>query len=409
MRQALKFLLLLFALGILFSPVLLAEYKFFDQIEEFGEKRYIKSVPTKLIAGPVRFHPQMRTKAAYDSNILRDEEDPRDDVVFNIQPGAVIELPVQDHQFVVGYQADFENFIKKKSSSQKAQNQDMFGLIDLHFPSFYVNVLEKFSDTSSRSGTTFTNRIPRRDQSISPKMGYRWKRAIFETGFQHFTRDFRRQIDDSLDFQTIEMKNVIFYDLFAQLKALLEYHWGQIDYDDNTTRRATINQARVGLEGELLPNVVVKVRTGFQIRNYLVSSENDFNSWVGSASVEYQMRDNLLLKISTDRDPVEATFQDVNYYTNHILRLGAEYEFIPRWTLFTMSKVYWHRYSERSLVQNQLGYRRDKHLSLELGMRYDFREWWDIELAYELLHRTSSIPDFDYTDHQVSLTSAFHY
>ncbi len=409
MRKALKLLLFVLCFTALFSKSLLAEYRFFDSIEEIGEKRYVKTVPTKLHAGPVRFHPMLTTRAGYDTNILRQEEDPRDDVVFNIRPGAIIELPVQEHQFVAGYEADFEAFAKDKSGSQKAQNQDMFALADIHYNSMYVNVLEKYSETSSRAGTTFSERIPRRDQSINPKIGYRWKRAIFESGFQHFYRDFRRQVHDSLDFQTVEMSNILFYDLFAQLKALLEYQWGQIDYDDNETRKGTINQARVGVEGEVLPNVTVKVRTGVQIRDYTISSENDFKSWVGTASAEYQMRENLLLKFSADREPVEATFQEVNYYTQHILRLGAEYEFIPRWTLFGGSKVYWHRYSERSTVQNQIGYRRDKYFVMELGLRYDFREWWQLEAAYELLHRTSNTPNLDYTDHQLSLSSKLLY
>src|SRR3990167_8524221 len=164
------------ALFLFFAGPLQADFKLVDAIQEFGERRYIESVPTRLKAGPINFHPHLRSSATYDSNILHEDTDEREDVVYNIIPGALIEIPLDKHQLAVGYEADIEIFSKKRHSRQNDQNQNFFALVDLHFPSFYVNVLDQFSETSSRSGTTFTDRVPRIDHNIHPRIGYKWKR-----------------------------------------------------------------------------------------------------------------------------------------------------------------------------------------------------------------------------------------
>ena len=395
---------------LLTLPVrLFADFKLLDAIEEFGEKRYVKPLASRLKAGPVRIHPSLTNQAQYDSNILLASPDPREDVIFNIQPGVILELPIDKHQLAVGYEADFEYFSKRKDGNQNDQNQNFFALADFSFPSWYVNVLENFSETSGRSGTTFTERIPRYDQSINPKIGYRRKRFTFESGFRHFVRDFRRQIDDPFDFQMVEYTGVLFYDLFARLKALLEYQWGQIDYDDNAQRKGTFNQVRAGLEGEIFPNLIAKVRAGPQFRNYRLSSKPDFYSWVANVSLEYRIRKNLKLKTGFSRNAVEATFGNVNFYKEHLLNFGVDYQVRPKWTLFSEFRYFRHHYAERATISPVTAFRRDNHVRSRSGIRYEPQEWLDLVLDYEFLFRDSNFPDLEYTDHRVTLSSNLKY
>ena len=164
------FLLLLFLL-LTPNPVH-ADFKILDAIEEFGEKRFVKTTPSRLKLGPVGIYPTLRNTVTFDNNIFLEPNDAKEDVVFNIQPGVILDLPIDAHQIAVGYEADFEVFSKDRHSTQNDQNQNMFALVDLRFPSFYINLLEKFSETSGRAGTTFTSRIPRFDQSVNPKIGF---------------------------------------------------------------------------------------------------------------------------------------------------------------------------------------------------------------------------------------------
>ncbi len=409
MRKNFRRLLAVSAL-LLFSPSsLFADYKLHDAIQEFGEKRYVETGPTHLKTGPIRIHPVIENKVTYDSNILQQNEDPRDDVIFNIRPGAIIELPINKHQIAVGYQADFEIFSKRKSGSQKHQNQNFFMLADFNFPSWYVNVLEEFSETSSRSGTTFTERIPRIDQLINPKAGYKWKRFTFEGAFRNFQRHFRRQVDHGFSFQDTGFSGVVYYDLFANLKSLVEYQWSQLDYDDAVARNATINQVRLGLEGEVFRNLVLKARLGPQFRNYRVSSEPDFYSWVGSLTAEYKMRPNLKLHAFLSREPVEATFLTVNYYKEHAVGGGFEYQFRRQWTGFSNLRLARHRYSERAIVGDRTAFRRDSHIGVRTGIRYLMNEYAQFELAYEYLRQYSNFSTLAYTENLVSLSSQLSY
>ena len=410
MRRFLKILLVALFIFSRFPALVFADYRLYDAIEEFGEHRYVKpETPANLKAGPVRIHPSLRTRAAYDSNILFEDEDAREDVVFNVKPGAILELPIDKHQIAVGYEADFENFVKKRDHSQNDQNQSFFALADFRFPSFYINALDKLEATSSRAGTTFTSRIPRIDHTINPKVGYHWKRLTFETGYNNFIRNFRHQGNEIFDFKVNEWNAVIFYDLFARLKALMEYQLGKISYDNNESRDGLVNQFRLGLEGEIIPHLVLKARGGMQFRNYYYSSETDFNSWVASLSAEYAIRSNIRLKADLSREPLEANFQEVNFYIRHSVGLGIEYDIHPRWTVFGGAKYFKDFYRERATVQNMTGFRRDKHVGLNTGLRYNPREWWKMELAYEFLHRTSNFPGQDYNENLVYISSAFVY
>lgn len=386
-----------------------ADFQLTDAIKEFGERRFVDVPPARLKAGPVHLHPSLRSKVAYDDNIFLEDRDAKDDTIFNLQPGIVLDLPVNKHRMTVGYEADFEMFSKSRHSNQKDQNQNFFTLMNFHFPSWYVNVLEQLSETSGRAGTTFTERIPRYDQSIYPKIGYRWRRLIFEQGFRHQVRDFRRQVDDSLDFQFVELTSVIFYDLFARLKALLEYQFGQIDYDDNATRQGTFNQVRVGFEGQLKPNLTAKLRVGPQFRNYEDNGKTDFNSWVADFSVEYKIRRNITLDLNFTRKAVEATFGNVNFYKQHLFGMGIAYRIRPQWELFTKARIYRQRYAERASAGDQFGFRRDNYFNIKTGVRYEPQDWLKLELAYELAHRRSNFSTFDYDDNIFSLSSALSY
>ncbi len=402
-----RLLSLLAVLSLLFPQVLFADFKLRDSVQEFGEKRFVETTPGHLKAGPLRIHPSLETKGTYDSNILREHVDGREDVLFNIRPGAILELPIDKHQLAVGYEADFENFVKR--SDQNDQNQNFFALADFNFPSWYVNVYEEFTETSDRSGTTFTGRIPRIDQTVNPKIGYHWKRLTFETGYRNFIRDYRRHGEKALDFSVNEWNAVVYYDIFARLKALIDYQLAFIDYPNTVLRNATINQFRVGLEGEVYPNVVVKMRGGPHFRNYVSGSEPDFYSWVFKFLVEYKMRENLKLKAFFAREPVEATFGDVNYYKEHQIGGGFEYTIRPKWIAFGDASLIWQRYAERASIGDVTFYRRDTSFSIKPGLKYLIHPSWQMELAYELTNRQSNFNDFEYVAHIVSLSSKLSY
>lgn len=408
MFKFLKFLFVISLIGLFSSVPVFADYKLLDAIQEFGEKRFVQTSPSNLKVGPLKVHPRLGTQATYDDNILLEKKDAREDVVYNIRPGAILELPIDKHQLAVGYEADLERFTKPVDGKQNNSDHNFFALADLHFNSAYVNILEKLTRTSSRSGTTFTERVPRLDQTVNPKVGYRWKRMVFESGYRSTNRNYENSINDKLDFQLNEWTEVIYYDLFAKLKSFLEYQFAQIDYRKNADRNGTFNQAEIGLEGEVLPNMLVKVKAGPQFRNYKGKHE-DFFSAVADAEIQYQYRKNINFKAGLSRQAVEATFLDIPFYKEHFFHAGVDYKIRPQWTLFTDARYFRHAYAERADVDGRAGFRRDNHVGAQTGVRYEFRPWWTWEASYTYLVRRSNFSAFDYTDNQFSLASNIAY
>ena len=407
-RAFVIFFLALEFFGTLATLPAFADFQLLDVIQEFGEKRYALLPPPHIRPWRnIRFHPVLRTKVEYDDNILLANQSERRDIVYNLNPAAVVDIPSGRNRLTMGYESEFE--IMTINSHQNDVNQNFFILGNAHFPSWYINVLENFSETSSRSGTTFTTRIPRYDQAVHPKIGYRWKRTVFESGFRHFLRNFRRTVDGPLDFQTSEWTEIIYYDFFAHLKALVEYQLAQIQYRHNSLRDGTFHQARAGFNCNLFPNFVAQVRVGPQFRNYGASTKNDFASWVGYASIEYEYKKKLKLNLSLIRQPAEATFQDINFYLEHGLRLGLEYKMGLRWTAFSQFKFIRERYAERATVNEHTGFRRDNHILVKTGLRYRLLESLEVQLAYEYAMRDSNFSNFDYADNRFSLSTDFQY
>ncbi|MDD5670937.1 MAG: outer membrane beta-barrel protein [Candidatus Omnitrophica bacterium] len=392
-----------------FSESLFAEYKITDAMQQFGEKRFLAPKPARLRLGPLRVHPTFRSQVEYDSNIFLENHDSREDVIFDIVPGGIIEIPFDTHQITVGYEADREIFSKARHADQTEWNQYFFSLIDLRFPNWYVNVLEKFAATSSRAGTTFTTRIPRYDQTVNPKIGYRWGRTTLEAGYNCFLRQFRRSTDDQRTFNLNEWSGVVYYDLFARLKLLLEDKISRIEYPDNFQRNGRFNSLLVGFEGELWPRLITRLRTGWEYRKYDETFKEGFNSWVGVFDAQYQWRERTKIRFSMERAPIEATFGNVNYFTRHIFRLGFDYLMGFRWTYFQDHKVYLDHYAERTTLNAETKFRHDTTLAIATGFRYRLLEWMSLELAYEFARRGSNYTTFSYTDNRVSLMTTVDY
>jgi hypothetical protein len=394
-------------LWIQIHPPVFADYQLQDCIREFGEKRWVKSGPDRLKVGPFKLHPHLRTKFEYDDNVYLTHTKARKDFVFTVAPGAVIELPIDKHQVTVGYEGDIQTLAE--NSNQNRQDQHFFALGDFHFPSWYLNVLEKLDFTSERSGTTFTQRIPRMDQLVNPKIGYKWKRATFEADYRNFIREFRRTVDKPYNFRENAWTGVFYYDLYARLKALVDYTFSQIEYPSNHTRNLHINQSRVGLQGELIPEMFVNLRVGPQFRTYRYHERHDFNSWVASGELAYLWRKNWRFKAEFTREAIEATFQNVNYYVRHGLRGVIEYKFRPRWVV---SEEFWYakdNYAERATSDDRSGFRHDNNFSSKTGIKYLFRDWVEFELAYEWYRRNSNFSNQTYNDNRISFTSLMKY
>ncbi len=189
----------------------------------------------------------------------------------------------------------------------------------------------------------------------------------------------------------------------------MEYQISQIDYEDNPVRAGTFHQVRAGFVGEPMRNLRVKVRGGLQFRNYGATSETDFSSFVGDIWTEYQMRPDLKFIVRAGREPVEATFGDVNYYLEHRAGFGVEYSPWLKWTLFSSFDFIRHGYKERATLGDQTGFRKDNHIGGRYGIRRLVSDWMEVELAYEHLNRLSNFSGLDYTDHRVSLSSNLTY
>lgn len=375
-------------------------------LDDFGEKTGLKDVRKRLEMGPLSLHPFVRQQMSYDSNVFLEPDDEKEDVIWTTTPGIIADLKFDDHLIEASYKCDFENFTK--FSSQNDQNQRFDTLLDLHFPDWYVNNTYRLEQTSSRAGTTFTQRIGRLENTVNTSVGYKWNQLTLEADYHLFHRRYSSKTYQQYDYHVNVVGTTLFLDLTKKTQAFVEYAHGFIDYRTNQNRDGNFDRVRGGVRGKILPRLTAIAKLGWESRRYHGDNEPGFNSFSAEVSARQQFTSRTAVEIGYYRGPEEATFLDNSFFTQDRLFTRIEQKFF-RSVLFVADLGFTNqRYEQATLVGRDWGTRRDRIYLTNVFLKYDFRDWWDFTVGYKFKWRDSKFNAFDYKDHLFYVNTGIH-
>ncbi len=375
-------------------------------VDDFGEKTGLKDARKRLTAGPLKLHPYVVQQMSYDSNVFLEPNDRKDDVIWVTTPGIIADLNLGDHLIEVDYRCDFENFTK--FSDQNDQNQYFKALVDLSFPDWYVNAEHRLAQTSSRAGTTFTQRIGRLENTTQTTIGYKWNQLQAELDYHLFNRTFNSSTYKQWDYNVNRIGTTLFFELTKKTQAFVEYAHGFIVYRNNRDRDGNFDRVRGGLKGQLLPRLTTITKMGWESRRYRGKNEAGFNGFSAEMAFRYAATSRTAVETGLYHGPEEATFLDVANYTESRMFARLEQKL---WTsmLFTTDLSYARQeYDQRTLIAGSWGKRVDDLFRIDTALKYDFKEWWTFSVGYRFAFRNSKFDSFDYKDNVFYVNTGIH-
>lgn len=347
----------------------------------------------------VKVRPHYRQEYEFDSNILREPgNDPESDSIFREIPGVEVVIPFQDHYVKADYEARLSQFVKFKNENSQDQYLNVEGA--LNFTDAYLHVTDSLSHTSDRSGTTFTERVPRLENKVDVTGGYQANRFLGEAGYANFVRNYNRTIDSALDYHYNQFHTRGYMDVTEKTKLLVDYVLTGYEYQNDSSRDGTSNQISAGLKSRLLPKTSFFSKFGYEHIGY--NSADDANNFIAEIGVHYDPFAKTVVDLGWVRSTQQSTFAGNNDFTQDELFLKLKQHVTQKLSgegYLAYTNQDYRNPTRAGTAGLFTGERNDDLLTMDLKLLYAFTEWLSGDIRYQYNRRDSNASAFDYTDH----------
>jgi outer membrane receptor protein involved in Fe transport len=301
--------------------------------------------------------------------------------------------------------------------SQDSDNHTAFGGLELNFPgALFVKLEEVYQDTSDYATSELDKRDDRRQNNGDASIGF------------VFSDDFRLQLDYISEYHKYESSTYENFNRFGQefgpavyirflpkTSALVEYHYGIIDYSDVDSdledNSSTFHQVMGGLQWEMTGKSTGTLKAGYQWKEYDEDygledgkkvKKNDKDTWVVSSEMEVEFTPKTSANLLLKRSIVESTFTNNSYYVENLASLGFTQKLLEKVSLSTGLAYYYNRYHRKAAVgtSNKRRKRKDKIFDGSVGLEYRIQEWLMVGASYKYKDRESNSSTHSYTDSQ---------
>ncbi|MBD3297005.1 MAG: outer membrane beta-barrel protein [Candidatus Omnitrophica bacterium] len=349
--------------------------------------------------GSFKVNPGVQVREKWDSNIFYDPNDEKSDFITVITPSVMSEFGFGNfdkHKLRLNYKVDLGIFAEY--DDQNYGNHDALGEVMFELGENYeLTVSDRFLFTSSRAGTEFERRNLRKENTAKVLLHGDFNKVGFDIGYSNYRIDFHSDLLDAFDRYDNSGWATGYVQVMPKTKALVEFKYTNIQYDDATGRDGNAYRGMAGLKGELTPKIVGIAKAGYKYKKYEDSTNDDFSSAVAEIALMYDPMDRLNIIFGYIREGFESTYVANNYYTGDHFSLNVNYEFGKNWTAKGTGIFQHNYYPEQAAGASEK--RRDYVWSVGGGLEYKLQEWMVLGGGYDFKQRESTIDDRDYDDH----------
>jgi hypothetical protein len=361
-----------------------------------------------LHIGTLEFHPYASVKQTYDSNIfLEPKNEENDDYITDIILGIETKMPLipqREDDFILktSYQADiFEYYDEKK---QDRVDHTVRGTLDFKFTSdFRLRLKDSYKKTADPPDSEKVSLEKRYRNIFDAILSYEREKIKLEGGYR-LSRDDYKELN-TLDKDDTMFTGIIFYRIFPKTSILAEYNYGLIEYDtDQTNSDSNYYQIRAGVTGDLLPKLTGTVKAGYRRVDYDQSGKNDFSGFTLFGDTRYTVTERTLINLSVERTSEESSYSTNSHFTSTEIGIKVNHQFLERLGLNSGAFYRWNRYPDETTEDSKTEKRKDKIGGVNIGAKYEIKEWLFVTADYEYKRRTSNFPIFEYRDHKTSVS-----
>ena len=365
------------------------------------------TIEEQLVRDTFQIHPRFRGEYTLDDNVLLESADEKMDSIFREIPGVAITIPFLDHHVKADYQAAFEQFIK--FPRENTVDQHFKSEVALNFTDMYVRGGQSISHTSSRSGTTFTERVPRFESNTESLLGYKFNRFTVEGGYDHFYRSYDNTPMKGLNYSARKFHDRLLMDLTpsGKTKIFVEHALTSYNYWKDASRDGTGNEFLAGITGSFFPKTTLYSKFGFEHIEY--EHNKDPNNFVAEVGALYKPLAKTTIDLGWVSDVQQATYATTTAYKEDKLFVRLRQGLTEKLSAESNFAYTRQKYDELATPVPGLpkSVRSDNLLTTDVKLLYRFNKWVSGDIQYQLNRRDSNTSVFDFTNNlmTVGLTS----
>ncbi|MFH1640905.1 MAG: outer membrane beta-barrel protein [Candidatus Omnitrophota bacterium] len=361
--------------------------------------------------GNLEINPFVSLEQKYDDNIFLEPKGQEDsDWITTTILGLGLKMPLvpgreEDFILKLKYDADFIKFWDY--TKQDRFDHNLSAIADLKFANdFTLKIEDKFQKTADPPNNELTTLEKRYRNDSKVTLGYLREKIGFDFGYENI-RDKYNNLN-SLDKYEHVLTATGYYQLLPKTSIFCEYNFGRTIYDNNDTNSdSEYHQYRLGIKGQIAPKLTGLFKAGYKKTDYKDSSKEDFTGFTTFVNVIYNLKERTTLNVYSERGSEESTYSTNSYFEYNKIGLKVDHELMQR--LFLVSGGYYqlNKYPEETTEGSLTAKREDKLWDGSIGLRYEVKEWVNIEANYEYKQRDSKFSTYDYKDNRYTVKINF--
>jgi hypothetical protein len=371
--------------------------------------------------GPFRLVPTLQVTGTFTDNVvLAPPDEAESDFITTIGVGLALKLRGTNYGGNLGVRADLVRYAENTQFDTTRYTVFADGRWETLYRRLNLTLSEEFKRTDEFVGgpvPEFTELVEHYENTLEFGAEYRVAEAwSVGVGYRFYLLDYIDSSFDDLNYISHTLHVAVYYRIFPKTALLGRYDYQWIRYDQDPIRDSDSHIGWIGLRGDLTGKTSAEIRVGAQSQDFSDGSSETY--WVAHASVVWKYRDPSYVRVFVERSNPQSTFfqiVDGTVLDNTYLATYGGIEVAHRWTPQIAVKLFGlvgtNDYPDETLVAQEGGTvkRLDWIYAAGVGVRYDFRRWLALELAYALRIRDSNISDFDYTENRVIASIVFTY
>jgi hypothetical protein len=357
--------------------------------------------------GNLEINPFVSLEQKYDDNIFLEPKGQEDsDWITTTILGLGLKMPL-----VPGREEDFilklkygVNFIKFSDyAKQDRFDHNVSAIADLKFANdFTLKIEDQFQKTADPPNSELTA-LEKRWRNIGNLVfGYTREKIGFDLGYNNIRDDYSSL--NNLDKNEYVGTATGYYQLFPKTSIFGEFNYGKIEYDNNSTNSdSDYQQYRLGVKGDIAPKLSGVAKAGYKATSYDVTSKKNFKGFSAYLNLIYNLSERTTLNAFIERSSEESSYATNNYFEYNKIGLKVDHELLAKLFLVGTGGFQLNKYPEETTESAVTEKRQDKIWDGTIGLRYELKEWVNIETNYEFKERDSEFSTYDYKDNRYTV------
>lgn len=355
----------------------------------------------EISLGKLELQPFVSAKETWTDNVFTTSSNEQRDRVETAMPGFKAVFPFRMHAVEINYYAvltRYERFPDEKTNDQ-AGNALLALKSGSELTLKFDNAFIKSHEPRGSSTTGFIEKYANTAKTVS--LAYRLAdRSKIEIEYSKKSWKFRTST--FRDRREDAASAYFYYRFLPKTSAFVEYDRKTVDFSEiTTTLDNDVVNALLGLNWEMTSRSKGTVKVGRSRKDFLDSVQNDHGGWMSSVDVSHSFTRDTSIILSGQRMINEANRIGTRFFTTTMSYAEISHRFGHRLTSGIHGSYATDVFSD--VVAPEPYRREDKTLSCGGGMKYSFRDSWEVGADYTYRSRNSNLDANDYRERQYSL------